>query len=204
MSNLKQIAMGLMMYVQDWDEKFPFGHPQGSGNLTYDYPQDACCFSWSAHPIWSASARLMPYVKNAGVWHCPSAPETGQRAGWPERWAGAFTVNYVYRHCAAAAYATGVQWTMSNIARPAQTMIMYERGDNHDTKACMCGDPKSINASYMMIFCDGHVRFVKAGTLRWVRFGYQYWGYPAYDPNWVPYDPPNGWGADPSRGWDID
>jgi prepilin-type N-terminal cleavage/methylation domain-containing protein/prepilin-type processing-associated H-X9-DG protein len=204
MSNMRQIGMALMQYIQDWDETFPMGDPQAWGDrVIFNYPQDACCMGWSANPWWSAAARLMPYIKNASIWHCPSAPDTGQQAGWPEAWPGAFPVNYAYRHCVAAGPATGVKWTMSRIARPSQTMILHERGDNHETKACMCGDPRSVNASYNMVFADGHAKFVKAGTLRWVKFGNQYWGYPAYDPNWIPYGPGQ-WGPDPALGWDID
>jgi prepilin-type N-terminal cleavage/methylation domain-containing protein/prepilin-type processing-associated H-X9-DG protein len=76
LSNTKQIGLGIMMYVQDYDEMYP-------------------CNSWDVGPInstdnelhngnyWSAVQwpwRIMPYVKNAGVFHCPSDPDP--KSGW--------------------------------------------------------------------------------------------------------------------------
>jgi prepilin-type N-terminal cleavage/methylation domain-containing protein/prepilin-type processing-associated H-X9-DG protein len=65
-SNLKQLSMGFMMYVQDYDEKFNYWNwttmskNNGSGE---DF-----------HTIWFDS--IYPYVKNSGVYACPSATET--------------------------------------------------------------------------------------------------------------------------------
>ena len=61
LSNGKQIGTALMMYLQDWDETFPFwvvpcrpGGFQQSGGL---FPTE----------------QLQPYMKNWDVWRCPSA-----------------------------------------------------------------------------------------------------------------------------------
>ncbi|HZT44210.1 MAG TPA: DUF1559 domain-containing protein [Chthonomonadaceae bacterium] len=78
LSNLKQINLGLMMYVQDYDETYPIGQYEdhdGAGN-----PSD--------HITWCDV--IQPYIKNGnswidnvpfphtggagGVWHCPSFP----------------------------------------------------------------------------------------------------------------------------------
>ena len=62
LSNMKQIASALMMYVQDWDGAFPTGlhwSARASGD-----PGDI---------YWSSAAKLLPYLKNCGVWDCPSA-----------------------------------------------------------------------------------------------------------------------------------
>ncbi|NLC56160.1 MAG: DUF1559 domain-containing protein [Armatimonadetes bacterium] len=72
LSNEKQIALGVMMYVQDYDEIFP---PNGNG------PSDSggCCLPNYADPAVIAAGkiawilRVAPYIKNAGVWRCPSA-----------------------------------------------------------------------------------------------------------------------------------
>jgi prepilin-type N-terminal cleavage/methylation domain-containing protein/prepilin-type processing-associated H-X9-DG protein len=58
LSNTKQIGMGLMMYVQDYDETFPFNDngPQwlnGNARCTFDV--------------------IQPYIKNTDVYTCPSA-----------------------------------------------------------------------------------------------------------------------------------
>jgi prepilin-type N-terminal cleavage/methylation domain-containing protein/prepilin-type processing-associated H-X9-DG protein len=59
LSNMKQVANALMMYVQDWDETFPF--------LT------ACPNVEQDKPNTTPQSQLHPYIKNARVWECPSA-----------------------------------------------------------------------------------------------------------------------------------
>ena len=55
LSNLKQIGLGVMMYVQDYDEMYP---------KTYD----GTSFWWKT---------LQPYVKSEQVFYCPSSPFSG-------------------------------------------------------------------------------------------------------------------------------
>ena len=56
-SNLKQIALAHMMYVQDYDERFLYGW-----NALY-----SCSDTWSGF--------LQPYVKNEGIFNCPTSGE---------------------------------------------------------------------------------------------------------------------------------
>ena len=80
-SNMKQIGTALAMYAQDYDETLPayrfeagFWHPLhngcGGGNVAPN-----CGWSYSA---WAPM--VQPYVKNNGVFACPSANRT-QMAG---------------------------------------------------------------------------------------------------------------------------
>jgi prepilin-type N-terminal cleavage/methylation domain-containing protein/prepilin-type processing-associated H-X9-DG protein len=62
LSNMKQIGMALAMYVQDWDETFPFLGCFGCGG-----GPDA------NNPLCTPQAKIYPYVKNTGVYDCPSA-----------------------------------------------------------------------------------------------------------------------------------
>ena len=56
MSNLKQIGLGMMQYVQDYDETFPrIYYTDGTGTQ----------FWWNV---------LQPYVKSTQVFYCPSSP----------------------------------------------------------------------------------------------------------------------------------
>jgi prepilin-type N-terminal cleavage/methylation domain-containing protein/prepilin-type processing-associated H-X9-DG protein len=59
-SNLKQIGLGLMMYVQDYDETLPVAFP---GNPPINGGQQA------VEPLESL---LQPYTKNDQMWKCPS------------------------------------------------------------------------------------------------------------------------------------
>ena len=77
-SNLKQIGTGTMMYVQDYDEKFPY-YDWGlmscneSGNDSAKSPHysgDDANFAAYSASAWCNS--LQPYVKNSGVFQDPS------------------------------------------------------------------------------------------------------------------------------------
>ncbi|MBC7328947.1 prepilin-type N-terminal cleavage/methylation domain-containing protein [bacterium] len=80
LSNMKQVGMALMMYVQDWDETYPY--------------LISCAAPEHVLPTSLPQGLLHPYVKNCGVWECPSgirittiavAPE-GDRAIWDPNW----------------------------------------------------------------------------------------------------------------------
>ncbi len=60
-SNLKQIGTGLTMYVQDYDEMTP---------LTWYAPNN------------NARSLLDPYLKNTGVWKCPSSTQAVGYGMW--------------------------------------------------------------------------------------------------------------------------
>ena len=61
-SNVKQITLGLLMYIQDYDETCPNAITQcWAGAYTRQSK-----ISWTA--------RVLPYIKNSQVFACPSAP----------------------------------------------------------------------------------------------------------------------------------
>jgi prepilin-type N-terminal cleavage/methylation domain-containing protein/prepilin-type processing-associated H-X9-DG protein len=58
-SNLKQIALGMFMYKQDYDEKLP-----RNGGSYYPYYDDGVPYGWGD--------RLQPYLKSTQILQCPS------------------------------------------------------------------------------------------------------------------------------------
>jgi prepilin-type N-terminal cleavage/methylation domain-containing protein/prepilin-type processing-associated H-X9-DG protein len=77
LSNLKQIGTATMMYVQDYDERFPFNDNQNTENALPDGRRYRGMNQW---PL-----QLFPYVKNGGVWVCPSDATSGRNGlgnGW--------------------------------------------------------------------------------------------------------------------------
>jgi prepilin-type N-terminal cleavage/methylation domain-containing protein len=56
-SNLRQLGLALHMYAQDWDERFPID--KWTGN--------------SDERLWRLVLPIYPYVKNRGIFYCPSA-----------------------------------------------------------------------------------------------------------------------------------
>jgi len=65
MSNLKQIGLGLMQYIQDYDGKWPnrcFGY--GCYEAGYSYPYNAGRYKWMD--------AIYPYINSEQVFDCPS------------------------------------------------------------------------------------------------------------------------------------
>ena len=83
-SNVKQFAMGALMYAQDYDESIPMMDNNGS---TYY----GCCPSGSCYPDWGTPGTdpnetnalfegvIQPYLKNRQFLYCPEAGRTP----WP-------------------------------------------------------------------------------------------------------------------------
>jgi prepilin-type N-terminal cleavage/methylation domain-containing protein/prepilin-type processing-associated H-X9-DG protein len=66
-SNLKQIALGLKQYIQDYDERYPTGGVDSSGNPTAAWwyqPTGSTYIGWYD--------QLQPYVKSLQIFKCPS------------------------------------------------------------------------------------------------------------------------------------
>ncbi|HZP85125.1 MAG TPA: DUF1559 domain-containing protein [Chthonomonadaceae bacterium] len=68
LSNMKQSTLGLVMYVQDYDETFP------AGRIFTDPPTNFY------HTTWRAV--YQPYVKNDRIMLCPSAPWARNEFDW--------------------------------------------------------------------------------------------------------------------------
>ena len=73
-SNLKQIGLGILQYIQDYDERYPIG--------TIDTPNAFVGQGWASN--------IMPYTKSVQVFACPSDPGPASLA------AGNVAVSYAY------------------------------------------------------------------------------------------------------------
>jgi len=77
MSNLKQIGLGMMMYVQDYDEIYPprsiawQGTPPGGDWAKVNHPQT----------YWYWQQMLYPYTKSIQVFICPSTDSWSDNTG---------------------------------------------------------------------------------------------------------------------------
>ena len=76
-SNLKQIGVGVMMYVQDYDERYPLGSvlrvDLGPEWSTSSVPNGD--FATSTTILWPLFVN--PYTKNLQIYRCPSTPHDG-------------------------------------------------------------------------------------------------------------------------------
>ena len=68
-SNLKQLALGVMQYTQDYDETYPLlvRNSNSTGAFKSGYNPSANFFYWPD--------RLLPYVKSIQVFYCPNVKD---------------------------------------------------------------------------------------------------------------------------------
>ncbi len=71
LSNCKQIALALLQYAQDYDERFPRHCDNGGPALT------------GSQDCWLGV--LTPYIKNTQVWYCPSQTTSNWNYGYDLR-----------------------------------------------------------------------------------------------------------------------
>jgi prepilin-type N-terminal cleavage/methylation domain-containing protein len=126
-SNTKQNALAFMMYINDYDETFPMAFGFLNNQWYWNYYHDAP-YNWrypNPGPAWTVfqvhwSNSIQPYVKNYGLYECPSCP--------PKRLSG---VNYA----AAATQTAKVAYTyngllhaysQAQIANPSRLPLLWE------------------------------------------------------------------------------
>jgi prepilin-type N-terminal cleavage/methylation domain-containing protein/prepilin-type processing-associated H-X9-DG protein len=122
LSNLKQIGLGLMQYVQDYDEKYPMSE--------YD--------ATPTENVWHTWARdVMPYIKSGTI---VGGPAGGQPSGAIFR-CPSFPVEEEYNygiHPYIIRTGGGMSWSpnpvtttsMAAIENPASTFLIAEKGSN--------------------------------------------------------------------------
>ncbi len=76
LSNTKQIATSVLMYAQDYDETLLGYRFQQTGTQQNPYAADSRVGTSAKNPIFF-NQLLNPYIKNDGIWRCPSNPR-----GW--------------------------------------------------------------------------------------------------------------------------
>jgi prepilin-type N-terminal cleavage/methylation domain-containing protein/prepilin-type processing-associated H-X9-DG protein len=169
LSNLKQLGLATMMYLQDYDERYPGG--PGMVGAIYPGPLG----SWQQMPdkkgnnlaLNCLSVRLLPYIKSAGIFVEPNSPG-GDR----------FTLALYDTQYTRAGYVShdgipvGVSWpqfpvgkptysqvpvSVSEVSRPALLQLLMDSS----TKIHSEGTPGAARIN--IVYGDGHVRFT-----RWV------------------------------------
>ena len=106
LSNIKQIGLGLMMYVQDSDETYP-GALQPSPSINGGSTSD------QRMPL---DMQVLPYIKNDQIWTCPSdaafrVPTTDTRLQW---WDGNYKAKGIIRSYGYMAEINDVEWSDSH------------------------------------------------------------------------------------------
>lgn len=131
-SNLKQIGLGMMQYVQDYDGKY-FWRCYGPDVGSYKAPgnPEACQTYWGPNGVTgSTSGFLQPYVKNTQIFTCPSGNATT-----------AYPSGYAYNLVAGVPSGYGLTMlTESNVERASEMIAFY------DTQWALQGYPPTANS----------------------------------------------------------
>ncbi|MER3474339.1 MAG: hypothetical protein C4335_09985 [Armatimonadota bacterium] len=151
LSNMKQMGTSSMMYVQDYDERFPLSY-YVSANA-----QGPCAFTYLG--------AVEPYVKNRQIYQCPSEPrainvDAAARAlGLPGGECGSFTwASYNFNYAL-----TNIGTPIASIEFPAETAVASDGNLAAQQNSCawnLLDSPVQarhndiVNASY----ADGHAK----------------------------------------------
>jgi prepilin-type N-terminal cleavage/methylation domain-containing protein/prepilin-type processing-associated H-X9-DG protein len=162
LSNMKQLGTAFVMYMQDWDERLPGGAPYTSKPFSGDW---VGMTKWggpctAANPMLPEAGSLWPYVKNAGVYICPSAAQTK-----------AFRLSYAI-NCYLTA--PGRQFTEAQMAATPQgvagLVLMVDESKSLNDGYFCAENPADVpeivhtgGANYM--FADGHAKFYRPDNL---------------------------------------
>lgn len=194
LSNIKQLGLGLLMYVQDYDETF-LTTQNGLGG---DYPGwDPYCGTWVGFRSWVRY--IQPYIKNKQLCLCPSGPRNfllggtgvadGMAQDFPEG------NHYLYKHCiAAAGDFLGRPQKLSDYNVPASIVLVHEYASWHNNQKSVMTwvTPAEVQGMNLNVcFMDGHGKYVPGGQFRQARViapsNYAPYGNPpgVMDLNWL-------------------
>lgn len=175
LSNLKQLALAMLMYAQDYDETWPVAYYWSPG-WTEEYAWDFH-IEYSGWSVAGYSLGLIgPYTKNEQLNACPSFKGMVSSSGRP--YTGyAYNTSYIgYRHSAG-----GIDdlppATMAEVGRPAETVLLCDSayyttwpspgiaGNNYlrapsDLMHAWIGPNVHFrhNGTANVAYCDGHAK----------------------------------------------
>ena len=175
LSNTKQIGLALQLYVDDYDETFPsmgtWGHTLNGylGQPSLNTPVGA----------------LFPYIKNKGIFCCPSAKKDGSVTLDVQAY-----VSYIWNGCVFGRYGDAVDSanggglvfappTLSQFTHFSEITILsdcyvasgyiYQRPYRLGADACYNDDftldYKTHNGGQNHTYCDGHAKYIKGDQI---------------------------------------
>jgi prepilin-type N-terminal cleavage/methylation domain-containing protein/prepilin-type processing-associated H-X9-DG protein len=190
LSNLKQIGLGAMQYVQDYDEKYP-----PSYLITAQTPPDGLQWSGGA---WFWQQIIYPYVRSRQIYFCPSAGITTTTPYWGHYGAsqGIF-IGYDTSVPAPPAATPGPTLSMASVNKASETYMIMDSGGydpyptssggvlssngwrylpgayKHAGVACLAGQSYTADCQnegrhfdgLNMAFADGHAKWLKSVTV---------------------------------------
>jgi prepilin-type N-terminal cleavage/methylation domain-containing protein/prepilin-type processing-associated H-X9-DG protein len=174
-SNLKQIALGIAQYTQDYDEKYPYHVTGFNGSYAgaviqtdpsmpgYDFTTGTDSPNNGKYVSWMDS--IFPYVKSKQIFICPSGSDlqTYGSYGYSSCISGSYGPNYK----SGAPYAP---MALAAVERPAEVMMLmdwnflYNSIANPSTDGYMRNNqPRRIYPHLdggNLAYADGHVKWM--------------------------------------------
>jgi prepilin-type N-terminal cleavage/methylation domain-containing protein/prepilin-type processing-associated H-X9-DG protein len=171
-SNLKQLGMAVTMYLQDFDDTFPYGENWHG----FTQAEDSAYFRGYYN-------KLQPYVKSEAVWHCPDDQVWDIRGN--RRWSSygseidAWYDTYYWdyrtggdqsRPCPDGPCNGALQGvTMAALGHPSEKPLFFDELGWHVGFAdVLVRDPKTHQvidgARRNMLYADGHVKLEGINT----------------------------------------
>ena len=185
-SNLKQLALGVLMYMQDYDQRGPTAGSQNRTNAAGNF--DGCggqkCGWAQYYPVSDAHRRnrlafawqIYPYVKNNQLFYCPSFDEVVYFPG----------ISYWTANVRRGQTNTWIRPGDDDIYPPAEVGIIFDPvnsltvGNTIGATVASCGGAtaneqprRTHNMQGNVAFLDGHVKSFEWNTAllvnsRWV------------------------------------
>jgi len=151
-SNLRQLGLGVRMYTQDYDERYPFGGWMPQGNIG----------------TWDWQNSIAPYIKNKGLYYCPSSGDDNEDPADPTAWAwNRNPVSYLYNNQLAPGRAPVND---ARIAAPADCFLLMDGHCDWGGRAGVdwLGRPNTVWLQEDTIF--GNNASLPTGWLEWQGF----------------------------------
>ena len=181
LSNIKQLALSMLMYVQDYDERFTVER-----NVFLD----------EGGRRWYQA--IMPYVQNEQVFFCPSVERYSAWGGYGYNgWGTTGSNGLGYRHEFDSGGAAGAQGPirLGQVEQPASMMMLAEPTGNtyilrarNTSLSHLPGDPH--NGGTNVAHVDGHAKWYRAETFKpistassWTDQNDPCWPYWVYKPS---------------------
>lgn len=177
-SNLNQIARGFLLYLDDWQDTYPYTHLPGGAHNTFFW--SGRYWRWPLQPYIvqslsrDASSAADPLKSNraTGVLYCPSdssGPEKYDSTSYGYSAAFFHTPEQIAVMKRADLYPGGsvacIPQKAPSVADPARKVLVGEWTSNHAAPrdATWWGTPAGART---YAFADGHVEFVRSERIR--------------------------------------
>ncbi len=159
-SNLKQLSLGILMYAQDYDERYP-------KNYSYDGGSGVDLRWWED--------RVQPYIMNWQVTICPSRTPTAYTYARPAAGPAPLLFSYDCNAMGDGQWGTGGPMTNSpaglgEVQRPSECILLCEAVSTREITITSRSDcfnssngyiRKDHNDMAVWAFCDGHVKSMR-------------------------------------------